>query len=285
MGNCQRLKLSENVDIESECFYNYVYGAQDRFNLHCHTFFEIFITVTGTVTHRINGVTQKLPEGSLVFIRPDDEHGYIYSNASSCNTEYVNLTFTCETVELLFQYLSEGFPAEYLLSAPMPPTVILNGAEKKRILAELDGLNAVNWQDKRALKLRMRAILADIFTRHFGNASLESENLAPVWLTRLVYKMEQPENFTAGTERMIALSGKSREHLSRTVKKYYGVTLTEFVNGLTLNYAANLLINTNKPILDICFLCGFQNVSWFYRIFKEKYGLSPGNFRKVRKLQ
>jgi AraC family cel operon transcriptional repressor len=166
------------------------------------------------------------------------------------------------------------------MSCPTPPTVILSCLEKERLMAQIGELNIVNWQDKSALKLRMRAILADIFVRFFGSISPQTQSRVPLWLSRVLYDMEQPENFSLGIDRMIELSQKSREHLSRTLKKHYGVTITEYVNDLRINYASNLLIKTNTPILDICFNCGFQSVSSFYKVFKNKYSLSPREFRK-----
>ena len=282
MEKYERLPASLNVDPEAECLYRYVYGANDIFKPHRHEYFEIFITISGTVTHFINGVTQKLPEGSLVFIRPDDTHAYVYDTPQSSETAYINLTFTCETADLLFTYLSDSFPSNSLLSCDMPPSVLLNRLEKQRLLTRISELNIVNWQDKHALKLRMRAILADIFVRFFYNMPDSKEQAAPLWLSQLLSEMEHPDNFAAGIDRMIFLSGKSREHLTRSQKKYYGLTLTEYINDLRINYASNLLLNTNTPILEICFSCGFQSVSNFYKVFQAKYHVSPRDFRQKR---
>jgi len=280
MEQYNRLPASLNVDPEAECLYRYVYGANDIFRPHNHEYYEIFITVTGTVTHFINGITQKLPEGSLVFIRPEDVHAYVYDTPQSSDTAYINLTFTYETAELLFAYLSDSFPSKTLLSCDMPPTVLLNRMEKERLLTQISELNIVNWQNKHALKLRMRAILADIFVRFFYNMPSSREQTAPLWLSHLLSEMEHPDNFAAGIDRMIFLSNKSREHLTRCLKKYYGLTLTEYINNMRINYASNLLLNTNTSILEICFACGFQSVSNFYKVFQETYGISPGDFRK-----
>ncbi len=280
MNDCKRLTADSCIDLEAECLYRYVYGAEDIFNPHCHDFYEIFMTISGTVTHWINGVTQRLAEGSLVFIRPDDVHGYIYSDPDSSETAYVNLTFTRETADLLFNYLSDSFPYQKLLDCDMPPKVLLNSIEKKHLLKKISELSAVNWQDKSALKVRMRAILADVFVRYFYDMPLDSESNAPLWLTQLISDMERPENFVFGIKRMIELSGKSREHLARSIKKHYGVTVAQCIWELRINYASNLLLHTNTPILDICFNCGFQSVSYFYKVFKGKYGLSPNEFRK-----
>ena len=167
MGCFPKLRAEDNVDMEAECLYQYVYGQTDKFYPHSHDFYEIFITISGVVTHQINGHTERLPEGSLVFIRPNDIHGFRYDTSKSRKTAYINLTFTHDTARMLFEYLSDSFPSKKLLSCDMPPSVTLTGTDKKRLLARISELNVVNWTDKKALKMRMRAILADIFVSFF----------------------------------------------------------------------------------------------------------------------
>lgn len=275
-----RFSAELETDSIADCRYRYIYGATDECTIHCHDYFEIFITVSGTVTHWINGSVQKLPEGSIVFIRPDDVHGYIYDSIESKKTEYINLTFKSYILNQLFSYLDDETISEDLLNRDMPPVVLLHHTEKKRLLSQISELNAVNWEDKKALKLRMKVILTDIFARSFFRLSDMPKNTAPLWLSKLLSDMEYPKNFTQGIDCMITLSKKSREHLARSLKKYYGTTITEYINELRINYASNLLINTNTPVLDICFECGFSSVSYFYKIFKNFYHLSPTEFRK-----
>lgn len=278
MQKYKRLEKEYNVDMEAECQYQYVnYSKDNLFLPHCHDFFEIFLIISGEISHFINEYTIHLPEGTLVFIRPDDIHGYLHYK-KSC--EYINLTFTQETAKELFSYLSSGFPAKELLDAKMPPSVILNTTERKRLLHEISELNTVNWQNKTALKLRMRALLANIFVRYFSNIPKESSDELPLWLSLLIKDMEKPENFTIGAKQMVKLSGKSREHLSRVVKKYLNTSVSDFINDLRINYAANLLLYTDTSVLDVCYSSGFGTTSRFYKIFKEKYGVSPKEFRK-----
>ncbi len=273
------LTAATQIDPGAECRYRYVYGTNDDFYPHTHDYYEIFITLSGTVTHLVNGEIQKLPEGTLVFIRPHDRHGYLYENFESRSTAYINLTFTVETAELLFQYLSDGFPSQKLLSCDLPPKVTLNSFEKDRLFARISELNLVNWQDKNALKLRMRTLLADIFVRFFYDLPSKSDRELPRWLSELMVEMERTENFILGMERMVTLSGKSREHLARSMRKHCNMTPAQYLNELRINYAANLLLHTNTPILEICFLCGFQSESYFYTVFKRKYKFSPHAFR------
>ena len=279
----KRLSVESCIDKEADCRYQYVYGTNDAFNPHCHDFYEIFVTISGIVTHEVNGVVQKLPEGSMVFIRPNDNHAYFYETPESRKTEYINFAFTRETAQMLFDYLSDSFPSQELLHCDMPPTITLSKMQKNRLLSQISELSIANWEDKKALKLRMRAILVDIFVQFFFRLPNKKENEIPQWLSKLLLEMENPENFVEGIDRMVALSNKCREHLSRSVKKYCGFTVSDYINELRINYASNLLLYTNSPILEICFNCGFQSQSYFYKVFQRKYGISPKQFRAEQK--
>ena len=79
---------------------------------------------------------------------------------------------------------------------------------------------------------------------------------------------------------MYEFSGKTREHLTRMMKKYYKTTPTEYITDLRLEYCANLLYTSNLPVIDICYSCGFDNLSWFYKVFQKKYGTTPAKYRK-----
>ena len=202
------LSAARNIDLEAECLFRYVLGEEDIFYPHSHEYYEIFITVLGTVNHYINGITQCLPEGSLVFIRPGDIHGYRYDSPKSEKTAYINLTFTKETAELLFDYLFDQSKKGNLLFCDMPPMVILSSTEKERLVMQISELNVADWKNKSDLKMRMRVILADIFARHFYNYTPPSEEKSqiPLWLSKLISDMERPENFIGGSERMVKLS-------------------------------------------------------------------------------
>ena len=92
--------------------------------------------------------------------------------------------------------------------------------------------------------------------------------------------MKHEGNFPFGISRMVELSGKSREHLTRSMRKYMGQSPSEFVNDLRLNYIANMLRNSNHSVLDIILDSGFNTVSHASTLFREKYGMSMSEFRK-----
>lgn len=283
MNNYPRYTVEKNIDLSTECRAHFVFGREDIYIPHSHDYFEIFIVAKGTITHMVNNRIYHFPEGSLVFIRPDDIHTNVYNDAKSTDISFINLAFTRNTAKQLFEYIFDKKTTENLLSCPMPPHVILNKNETKNLILRINDLNSENRKDSNAIKLRTRVILANIFP-YFSNINYEAtDNVPPAWLSTLAENMKKPQNFSEGIDRMIALSSKSREHLCRSFKKYYSISVSEYINELRINYASNLLINTNKPIIDICFECGFQSMSYFYRIFKQKNGETPNTFRNTHK--
>lgn len=66
---------------------------------------------------------------------------------------------------------------------------------------------------------------------------------------------------------------------SRLIKQRTGKSFIEFVNEIRLGYATRLLIETGKSVSEICYECGFNNISNFNRTFKKKQGCTPSEFR------
>lgn len=75
----------------------------------------------------------------------------------------------------------------------------------------------------------------------------------------------------------------SPQYLSKVFKNMVGVGFSHFLSELRLNRAVYLLTNTEKPITEICFECGYSNLSHFLRRFKQRFGVKPSDYRKATK--
>ncbi|MGE5429636.1 MAG: AraC family transcriptional regulator [Syntrophomonadaceae bacterium] len=281
MENMLVMRANELIDSAAEIHYAFHRNLKDITVPHYHDFYELFIITKGSVIHKINAREELLSEGTLVFIRPEDRHYYEKSESEVC--ELVNLAFPEKAVDELFRYLGEGFMPERLLKAENPPYVLLTGAEKNFVVEKLEQLNVLPRKNKKEIKTRLRILLLEIFTRYFPVENFEKRSAVPGWLSSLCTLMQEKENFSRGLPVLQELSGRSPEHLCRVFRKYFNTTPTEYINDLRLNYAANVLASTDLEILDISARAGFENLSHFYHLFKEKYNISPGEFRKLHK--
>lgn len=75
--------------------------------------------------------------------------------------------------------------------------------------------------------------------------------------------------------------GLSPTSLSRLYKQKTGDTISSQILETRLTHAARELVNTDRNIADICFSCGFNNLSNFNRLFKNRQGMSPREFRQA----
>lgn len=265
------------IDMNTEISYRYVYSDTEYFVNHYHDYFEVFLILEGSVLHLVNDAVIKLNKGSLVFIRPEDRH--TYSLEKSKKFSMLNLTFSAKTANELFGYLGEGFPKTQLLTANLPPEVHLDSFELEKFLKRANGLGAIDPKDTYGLKTALRILLFDIFVKYFSEQEASEENI-PLWLDEMCGKIMRNNRFALGSEYFFSLSNKSREHISRCMKKYTGMTVTEYINMLRLNFIANMLRNSNHSISDIVYDSGFNNMSWASEQFKKKYGVSMKDYRE-----
>lgn len=84
-------------------------------------------------------------------------------------------------------------------------------------------------------------------------------------------------------EEMAQMVGMTPSAFSRYFKLRTGRTLSDYIIDIRLGNAARALVDSTKNISDICFECGFNNVSNFNRIFKSKRGTTPKEFRNIYK--
>ena len=67
--------------------------------------------------------------------------------------------------------------------------------------------------------------------------------------------------------------------LYRRFKKISTMTPSDFIKDYRLNYAAQLLVNTNMSVQEIIYNVGISNKSYFYREFARKYNMTPKEYR------
>jgi len=251
--------------------------------LHTHEYFELHCVTKGTIRHSFaDGTSHLLPPGSLLLIRPADEHVFLPSGEEVC--EYINIAYSTDTVEELFRFLGAGFRPDRLLQAKYPPTHILADSERLKVLRGFERILALPFRQKELIRAQLRSLLAEWLLRAFPADPFEEATAAPRWLLDVYDDMNRKEHFVAGTERMVELSGRSRHHLCREFKKHFRMTPTDYVNGLRLNCAANLLAGGRLSVTDIALELNFHNLSHFHHLFKRQFGVSPGKYRQDRRL-
>lgn len=270
------LKAERFVDMQTGISYRYVYSETEYFRPHFHDYCEIFLVMSGGARHLVGDREFYLQPRQLVFVRPQDTHDYISDGGGY---SMLNITFTMETLRGLFAYLGDGFPVAALMNAPVPPQVLLSEADFAAINSRMTAVRAIDSEDVPSLKTALRVLLFELFSRYFSDFAHEATAVPP-WLERACTQLRQTGGFVEGAERLFALADRSREHVCRSMKKYMGITVSEYINGLRLQYVASMLRSSNHSISQIVFESGFNNLSWATQLFRKRYGMSMLAYRK-----
>lgn len=92
--------------------------------------------------------------------------------------------------------------------------------------------------------------------------------------------METNFSYNLGIEAYARMTNRSVSSFKRDFQLIYNTTPGRWLMSKKLNHAKNLLIQTDSPISSVAFDSGFENTAHFSRLFKQKTGISPLEYRK-----
>jgi AraC-like DNA-binding protein len=140
-------------------------------------------------------------------------------------------------------------------------------------------------QDEKIVLLNIESIFIDLYMSVIIDKNTKGIfysgflSGAPWWLVKACKTLETQKNYKNVHKLLSDLTGKSQEHVIRQMRKYYGMTPSQYINEIRLLKAKKILTETILPIYDISFQLGFENPSYFSKIFKQKYGITPSKYR------
>ena len=134
---------------------------------------------------------------------------------------------------------------------------------------------------EKLLELKFKELLFNILSNPSNKHLLAyilhlSDNIkTPIWQI-----MEKNYTFHLNLKEYARISNRSLASFKREFFEYYHTTPGKWLTDHRINHAGVLLETTNQSISIIALNSGFENISHFSRVFKEKNGLSPLQFRK-----
>ena len=134
---------------------------------------------------------------------------------------------------------------------------------------------------EKLLELKFKELLLNILSNPSNKQllayilHLNDDIKTPIWQI-----MEKNYTYNLALKEYARISSRSLAAFKRDFLEYYRTTPGKWLTGKRLTHARMLLNTTKQSITEIAFNSGFGNMSHFSRIFKEKFGLSPLQFRK-----
>ena len=126
----------------------------------------------------------------------------------------------------------------------------------------------------------MTGTMLSLLSRNINTAKTDAPKTQEETIKETVETYVRNDYNTASLQELSAMVNQSESSLSRQIKKIFGCTFKELLMKMRFERALVLLSQTNLPIADIALALGYENTSFFYRRFREIYGVSPKEYRK-----
>lgn len=257
-----------------------------HFPVHRHNYVEIIYMCSGTTTHIINGHnTVILETGELLFLNQNATQEILPAGKDDIAVNFIVLPeffdrafLMMEDESVLHDFLvgslrGESGLADYLHFQVRDELPIQNLIENLiySLVTKQKNFRNIN-QTTMGLLFILLQNQSDKINRN--DPAQYEQNLI---FTALKYI---EDNYRTGTlEELAALTGQPDYYISKLIKKHAGHTFKTLLQIKRLNQAAFLLTTTGLPVENIITLVGYDNTSYFHRIFKAHFHMTPRIYR------
>lgn len=256
------------------------------FPKHKHNYIEVIYMCQGETTHIIDGQQVVLKTGELLFLNQHATQEIFPARESDIGVNFIILP---EFFDTAFQMLGEeeNLLRDFLVGCLCNDTRYASYLHF-RVSDVLPVQNLVEnmvWTllHDQPGKRSINQVTMGLLFLHLMHCTDKISHTLESYDQKLIFQVLKyiEENYKEGelTELAVIL-GVNIYWLSRTVKRLTGRTYKELLQIKRLNQAAFLLSNTRLPVTDISIAVGYDNTSYFHRIFRNYYHLSPKEYRE-----
>lgn len=256
--------------------FAYVSGNQDSYSYrwvtadsdyHQHTdFYELILITKGAFIHYYEGNKEITNEGELLLFDIGATHRLVPCDSKS------SIHFTVCLSKQYFHLLEQIFSSNrHLFSNNAYQRISLDPSAFQYLLSLS---NALTNNPKNAEKIIRLYFHSALYASIEVNQS--HDDIADDIIEKLC-------NYTYLTLDMQEIYNRYPYSIPTIIKKFKqrtGITVSQYQTNIRLQYAAQLLRETNNTVENIAFDIGFTSTGHFFDIFKKHYGVSPNAYRK-----
>lgn len=270
-------------DEEFQTYMNFV---------HRHDFIEIVYALSGYGKHIVGGKEYEISRGDLFIINNDIPHGFFPIEKGKNEPVVYNCVFMPEFLDTslfssnLFQDIGSSFLFKSLFNEDFSPDPDLNlqGTDFKEIGKLFNKMYLEYKSMRRGYCDIIRAYLIELIVKIFRYMDIDRQREISSKNRQLVSEAIEYLKVRYSTdiklEEVAIKSFLSKNYFSKLFKEVTGTSFSEYIQELRIGQACSLLKNTDMKVNDIASQCGFNDIKFFYEVFKKFTGTTPGAFRR-----
>ncbi|WP_339707470.1 AraC family transcriptional regulator [Algoriphagus aquimarinus] len=278
------------VPSSSESSYSFRYDKKPNFGTlwHFHPELELHYIIKGEGTQYIGDTVSSFSDGDLILLGENLPHTW------RCTNRYFQGNPAVEVEAFVLQFLPTCFGRNFLdlpealsissLFETAKKGMIIQGQTKIRIIEALRELKTSSNLKRIILLLEILEMLStstDYTSISPGYANSHLVNISEMHRLEKIYSFVLAHyREEISLEKISSIANLSLSSFSRYFKKMTNKTFFEFLIEIRISNVCRALLEDKLPIEVICFECGFNNVSNFYRHFKNVTGMTPFAYKK-----
>lgn len=255
---------------------------------HWHREFELVTVKKGIVQCSIGNINHILEAGDGIFINS----GSIHRFASAGTGVIPNVVFSPELIAPDNSLIHERYLAPFLNSG-ISHVVLKTGIPwQKQILLALSKLCSLcealapTWElDAHALVCQIWSALYEHRNEFVTMENTGTNRVSQARFRRMTYFIEQNYRKKLTLKDIAASVGVSKREALRCFQCSVPLSPIEYVNKYRLQQAWKLLLHTDQSITEIAENTGFESTSYFDRLFKREFHITPRKHRSISKDQ
>lgn len=240
---------------------------------HEHDFYEIIYCISGSGIHIVNGKEYEFGSNSICILRPGDKHYFIQYQTAQALTICVHIK---EFHNFLISYGLENYAPLQCNSTEEPVFLQIPSSDVHHLRKTYETIIIRETLARTPyLKIFMGEIFSCIIQEKHTHASA-----IPDYFRKVLIEMNRLENMKGGVPAFLRLSNLSHAQLCRLTKKYLNSTPNEYLTQIRIESAYSFITGTSIDLEDIADSIGYSSYSHFYKLFKNKFHISPSELRQ-----
>ena len=252
---------------------------------HRHDFYATILFTKGSGTHEIDFQKYNVSEGSIFFMSPgqvhswelsDDIDGYIFF----CSQEFYEMHYVNQKLRNFPFFGSVNFPRKLQLNHA-------DLAKNINLFQQLEKEYKIQDMMKEGL---INSLMSQIFiqsTRQFSRELEKADSVANLSYFKHYQRFEGWVELHFTKEKSIAfyadLMNISSKHLNRITQTVVQKTATDVITERIVLEAKRMLMYLDESLVEIAFRLGYEEYSYFVRVFRKTSGMTPTQFIKKYK--
>lgn len=271
--------------LKDSIYFKEIKTARLEDQFHFHNTYEIALILKSKGTRIIGDNIENFTEGDLVLLGPRLPHIAYYKNDSEMTDRLIHALVVYFKPDWLTekQLNSETLIRLRKLFEDAGRGIKISGTSKKRVIKNLLKLKQSKGLERILILLHILEIISNSVEYEYLASQGYTNYFSEKDINRLdkVYQYIR-DNFTEtiSLDDIAAVANMTPTAFCKYFRNKTKKTFSNFVNEVRIGYACKLLWNKNLSICDICFKCGFNNLTNFNKNFKRYTGRIPTEYKK-----